>query len=67
MILKVDVKAMTQRGLMRGNPNYHHCAINKIAPGVAMVSVHPITYEVSFAPKHTPEGWKNFWNLPTNA
>lgn len=60
--LDCDVKSMTQRGRKRGYFNYHHTAKGDTAKGVYCISVHPITFVVSWHPSLTPDGFKTFWD-----
>ena len=55
-LLKCDVKAMTFRGCYRPQQ------IGKVASGVHMIAVHPLTREICWHPKTTPTGLENFWN-----
>jgi hypothetical protein len=55
-LLKCDVKVMTKRGR-----NYYAPQIGRVAPGVYMIAVHPITHQISWHPKTVPAGLENFW------
>ena len=57
--LDCDVKAMTQR---RIHSNYYHKSSGCIAEGVYCISVHPITFKVSWHPSLIPKGFESFWD-----
>ena len=60
--LDCDVKSKTQRHLTAGRVAYSHKNSGSIAEGVYCISVHPITFEVSWHPSLTPKGFETFWD-----
>jgi hypothetical protein len=55
-LLKCDVKAMTFRRA------YYPPQIGRVAKGVYMIAVHPITKAICWHPRTIPPGLENFWN-----
>jgi hypothetical protein len=41
---------------------YYAPPIGKVAKGVYMIAVHPITKNISWHPRTIPTGLENFWN-----
>lgn len=60
--LDCDVKSMTQRHISSGYSNYSHASKGMTAKGVYCISVHPITFKVSWHPSLTPKGLEAFWD-----
>jgi hypothetical protein len=43
------------------SPNYNHASPCQLADGVQLISVHPVTKEISWGTV-TPKGWEDFWS-----